>query len=61
MDAKIKLTKNKSNQFNSLINNYNSLDLIYPKRRKIKFKQKKQKINLHLSEENNIIKTNKSK
>ena len=63
MDAKIKLTKNKSNQFNSLINNYNSLDLIYPKRRKIKFKQKKQKINLHLSEENNIInsiKTNKS-
>ena len=63
MDAKIKLTKNKSNQFDSLINNYNSLDLIYPKRRKIKFKQKKQKINLHLSEENNIInsiKTNKS-
>ena len=57
MDEKIQLTKNKSNQFNSLINNWNSLDLIYPRRRIIKFNQKN---NLYLSEEANNINTNKS-
>ena len=63
---KIKLMKNKSNQFNSLINNCNSLDSIYPNRRTIKFKQNNQKNNLYLSEETNTIntintiKTNKS-
>ena len=60
MDEKIQLTKNKSNQFNSFINSYNSLDLIYPRRRIIKFNQKYQKNNLYLSEESNIINTNKS-
>ena len=66
MDMKIKLTKNKSNQFNSFNNNFKSLDIINPRRRIIKLEQKKQKNNLYLSEEtntinnSNTIKTNKS-
>ena len=66
MDMKIKLTKNKSNQFNSFNNNFKSLDIINPRRRIIKLEQKNQKNNLYLSEEtntinnSNTIKTNKS-
>ena len=63
---KIKLTKNKSNQFNSFNNKFKSLDIINPRRRIIKLEQKNQKNNLYLSEEtntinnSNTIKTNKS-
>ena len=66
MDMKIKLTKNKSNQFNSFNNKFKSLDIINPRRRIIKLEQKNQKNNLYLSEEtntinnSNTIKTNKS-
>ena len=60
MSEKIKLTKNESIQFNSLINIGNSLDSIKPHRRSIKFNQIN---NLYLSDVSNdfnSIKTNKS-
>ena len=60
MNEKIKLTKNESIQFNSLINRGNSLDSINPHRRAIKFKIIN---NLYLSDVSNnfnSIKKNKS-